>query len=47
MTSQQAEKALATHEVEVIGIDRYTLQSSDPKGVLLGFAAFDEAAICA
>ena len=45
MTSRQAEKAAAAHDVEVVAIDRYTLKSPDPKGVLLGFAAFDEAAI--
>jgi GntR family transcriptional regulator / MocR family aminotransferase len=47
MSSRQAEKAAATHDLQVIAIDRYTLESADPKGVLLGFAAFDEAAICA
>jgi GntR family transcriptional regulator / MocR family aminotransferase len=45
MNSRQAEKAAATHDVEVVAIDRYTLKSPDPKGVLLGFAAFDEAQI--
>jgi GntR family transcriptional regulator/MocR family aminotransferase len=45
MTSRQAEKAAATHGVEVLALDRYTLKRPDPKGVLLGFAAFDEAAI--
>jgi GntR family transcriptional regulator / MocR family aminotransferase len=45
MSSRQAEKAAATHDLQVIAIDRYTLESADPKGVLLGFAAFDEAAI--
>ena len=45
MTSRQAEKAAAAREVEVVALDRYTLESSDPKGVLLGFAAFDEKAI--
>jgi GntR family transcriptional regulator/MocR family aminotransferase len=45
MTSGQAEKAAATHDVEVAALDRYTLKSADPKGVLLGFAAFDEAMI--
>jgi GntR family transcriptional regulator / MocR family aminotransferase len=45
MTSRQAEKAAATHDVEVVAIGRYTLKSPDPKGVLLGFAAFDEALI--
>jgi GntR family transcriptional regulator/MocR family aminotransferase len=45
MTSRQAEKAAATYDVEAVAMDRYTLKSPDPKGVLLGFAAFDEAAI--
>jgi GntR family transcriptional regulator/MocR family aminotransferase len=45
MTSRQAETAARAHNVEVVGIDRYALKASDPKGVLLGFAAFDEAAI--
>ncbi len=45
MTSLEAEKAAAAHDIEAIAMDRYTLNSSDPKGVLLGFAAFDEAAI--
>jgi GntR family transcriptional regulator/MocR family aminotransferase len=42
MTSRQAEKAAARCDIEVAALDRYTLQSPDPKGVLLGFAAFDE-----
>jgi GntR family transcriptional regulator/MocR family aminotransferase len=45
MTSRQAEKAAATHGVEVLALDRYTLKRPDPKGVLLGFAAYDEAAL--
>jgi GntR family transcriptional regulator/MocR family aminotransferase len=45
MTSRQAEKAAAAHDVEVVAMDRYTLKSPDPKGVLLGFAAFNEATI--
>jgi GntR family transcriptional regulator / MocR family aminotransferase len=45
MTSRQAENAAATHGVEVVAIDRYTLKCPDPKGVLLGFAAFDEVMI--
>jgi len=45
MSSRQAEKAAATHGVEVFALDRYTLRRPDPKGVLLGFAAFDESAI--
>lgn len=45
MTSWQAEKAAATHGLEVVAIDRYTLNAPDPKGVLLGFAAFNEKTI--
>ena len=45
MSSRQAERAAATHGVEVFALDRYTLKRPDPKGVLLGFAAFDETAI--
>jgi GntR family transcriptional regulator/MocR family aminotransferase len=45
MGSRQAEKAAAAGGVEVIALDRYVLDRSDPRGVLLGFAAFDEAAI--
>jgi GntR family transcriptional regulator/MocR family aminotransferase len=45
MTSAQAEKAAAAQSVEVVSLDRYTLKSTDPKGLLLGFAAFDERAI--
>jgi len=44
-TSRQAEKAAAAHKVEAVALDRYTLKSADPKGLLLGFAAFDERAI--
>jgi GntR family transcriptional regulator/MocR family aminotransferase len=43
--SKKAEQAAATRDVEVLALDRFTLQCPDPKGVLLGFAAFDEAAI--
>lgn len=42
MTSRQAEKAAAAHGIEAMALDRYTLTSTDPKGLLLGFAAFDE-----
>jgi GntR family transcriptional regulator/MocR family aminotransferase len=45
MTSSQGEKAAATRDIEAIALDRYTLKSLDPKGLLLGFAAFDEAVI--
>jgi GntR family transcriptional regulator/MocR family aminotransferase len=45
MSSRQAETAAAGHGVEAVALDRYTLRRPDPKGVLLGFAAFDEATI--
>ena len=45
MSSRRAEMVAATHGVEVVSMDRYTLQAADPKGVLLGFASFDESAI--
>jgi GntR family transcriptional regulator/MocR family aminotransferase len=45
MTSWQGEKAAATRDIEAVALDRYTLKSPDPKGLLLGFAAFDEATI--
>ena len=45
MDSWQAEKEAADRSVEVIALDRYSLNRPDPKGVLLGFAAFDETAI--
>ena len=45
MSSRQAEKAAAAHAIEVVALDRYTLESPDPKGVLLGFGAFDEKTI--
>jgi GntR family transcriptional regulator / MocR family aminotransferase len=45
MSSRQAEEAAATRDVEVVALDRYTLNSPDPNGVLLGFAAFEEAVL--
>jgi GntR family transcriptional regulator/MocR family aminotransferase len=45
MTSWQGEKAAAARNIEAIALDRYTLRSADPRGLVLGFAAFDEAAI--
>jgi GntR family transcriptional regulator/MocR family aminotransferase len=45
MTSREAETAAAAHGVEAVALDRYTLKRPDPQGVLLGFTAFDEAAI--
>ncbi len=45
MTSWQGEKAAATRDIEAIALDRYTLESPDPKGLLLGFGAFDKTTI--
>jgi GntR family transcriptional regulator/MocR family aminotransferase len=45
MTSREAETAAIDHGVEVLALDRYTLRRPDPKGLLLGFAPFDEVAI--
>lgn len=41
-SSRQAEKAVAAKGVEVIGLDRYCTECPDPRGMLLGFAAFDK-----
>jgi GntR family transcriptional regulator/MocR family aminotransferase len=45
IASRQAEAAAASHGIEALGLDRFTLKGGDPHGVLLGFAAFDEAEI--
>ena len=45
MGSRQAEKAAAMRGVDVVALDRYSLKCPDPRGVLLGFAAFDEVSI--
>jgi GntR family transcriptional regulator / MocR family aminotransferase len=45
MTSRQAEAAAAGRNIETRALDRFTLQRPDPRGLLLGFAAFDEKAI--
>jgi GntR family transcriptional regulator / MocR family aminotransferase len=45
MNSRQAEAAATARGIEVFALDRYTLKRPDPKGLLLGFAAFDEIAI--
>jgi len=45
MSSLQAETAAAAHGLETRSLDRFTLRRPDPKGLLLGFAAFDEATI--
>ncbi|KAA6464457.1 PLP-dependent aminotransferase family protein [Acidobacteria bacterium AB60] len=45
MTSRQAETIAAKHGIETRALDRFTLARPDPRGLLLGFAAFDEKAI--
>lgn len=42
MSSQQAEESAKSNGVVAASLDRYTLKQSDPKGLLLGFAAFEE-----
>lgn len=45
MTSRQAEKSAAVAGIEALGVDRYTFKRTDPKGLVLGFAAYPEPAI--
>jgi GntR family transcriptional regulator / MocR family aminotransferase len=45
MDSRRAEKLAAEKGIEVLAADRFTFRGPDPKGLLLGFAAFDEATI--
>ena len=45
MTSRQAESAAAALDIEARALDRFTAKRADPRGVLLGFGAFDETAI--
>ena len=45
MTSRQAEEAAAGRGIQTSALDRYTLKRSDPRGLLLGFAAFNESAL--
>lgn len=45
LTSRQAEKLAAVEGIEALGVDRYTFKRADPKGVVLGFAAYPEPAI--
>jgi GntR family transcriptional regulator / MocR family aminotransferase len=42
MSSQEAETALVELGVESLGMHRFALSGDDPRGVVLGFAAFDE-----
>jgi GntR family transcriptional regulator/MocR family aminotransferase len=45
MSSSEAETAASAAGVETLSLDRFTLAAADPRGLLLGFAAFREAAI--
>ena len=45
MSSRKAEKMAATQGIEVLDVDRYTLERPDPKAVVLGFAAYPESVI--
>ena len=45
MSSSEAERAASAAGVETLSLDRCTLAAPDPKGLLLGFASFNEAAI--
>lgn len=42
MSSWKAEDSAAAHGLVTAALDRYTLAQPDPKGLLLGFAAFEE-----
>ena len=42
MSSRQAESAAMSHGIETMALDRFMLSGTDPKGVVLGFAAFDD-----
>jgi GntR family transcriptional regulator / MocR family aminotransferase len=42
MGSHKAETLLMKQGVQTIGMHRFVAEASDPRGVLLGFAAFDE-----
>jgi GntR family transcriptional regulator/MocR family aminotransferase len=45
MSSRQAEAAALAHDVDTKALDRFTLQLPDPRGLLLGFASYDEKTI--
>jgi GntR family transcriptional regulator/MocR family aminotransferase len=45
MTSREGEAAAWARDVETMGLHRFTLQRPDVRGLLLGFAAFDEGRI--
>jgi GntR family transcriptional regulator/MocR family aminotransferase len=45
ISSRKAESLAAVNGLETRALDRFSLTSHDPKGLLLGFAAFDDKAI--
>jgi GntR family transcriptional regulator / MocR family aminotransferase len=45
MNSRDAELAAKAHGVETMALDRFKLAVPDPRGLVLGFAAFDHHAI--
>jgi GntR family transcriptional regulator/MocR family aminotransferase len=45
MSSRQAESAAMTHGIETMALDRFMLRGTDPQGIVMGFAAFDECVI--
>jgi GntR family transcriptional regulator / MocR family aminotransferase len=42
MSSRQAESAAMSHGIETMALDRFMLSGTDPQGIVLGFAAFDD-----
>ncbi len=45
MPSDDAERRATAQGVETLSLDRYTIQAADPRGLLLGFAGFNESSI--
>jgi GntR family transcriptional regulator / MocR family aminotransferase len=42
MSSRQAESAAMSRGIETMALDRFVLSGTDPKGIVIGFAAFDD-----
>ena len=45
MGSRATETLAGASGIDVVALDRYTMEVPDPCGLLLGFAAFNEVAI--
>jgi hypothetical protein len=45
MPSDDAERRATAQGVETLSLDRYTVEAADPRGLLLGFAGFNESSI--